>query len=305
MDLSIIIVNWNTRKLLLDCLLSIYRDPPACSFETWVVDNGSKDGSCAAIKEDFPQVKLIENQENVGFAPANNQAIAQSQGRYVLLLNSDTIVLPSALQCLVEFMDKTPDAGAAGPRLLNPDRSLQISCFPTPTLQREMWRLLHLDRLKACGVYPAIWWQKHEIRRVDAVQGACLILRQAALKHTGSLDPEYFMYTEEIDLCFRLKKAGWNLYWVPRAEVIHYGGQSTQQIAPQMFLSLYQTKTLFFRKNYGMSAARVYKAILFTASIIRLVLHPAALLLRPRAQHPQLNYLAKRYLDLIAHLPVM
>jgi GT2 family glycosyltransferase len=299
--LSIIIVNWNTCGLLIDCLDSIYQCPVGYDFDIWVVDNASSDGSPQAVRQKFPQVFVIENTENVGFAKGNNQAIQQSSGSYVLLLNSDTVVKEGALENLVKFMDETPQAGASGPLLLNSDGSLQVSCYPFPNLSREFWRLLHFDLIRPYGTYNMWGWDRTINRRVDAIQGACLLLRRSVIDQVGMLDPDYFMYTEEIDLCYRIQKTGLELYWVPQAEVIHYGGQSTRQMPARMFLSLYKTKVQFFRKNYGRYYAIVYKLILFITSVIRILFSPIALLLRS-SQRENTRYLISRYIDLITHL---
>jgi GT2 family glycosyltransferase len=302
--LSVIIVSWNTCELLTQCLNSVFESTKTIPLDVWVVDNASKDGSPDMVRRLFPQVKIIENPGNVGFAKANNQAIEQSSGNYVVLLNPDTIVKPGALDELAYFLDIHPQAGAVGPYLLSPDGSLQRSCYPFPTLSREFWRLLHLDLLQTYGVYDMSSWDHDTAQSVDAIQGACLMLRRETLDQTGLLDPSYFMYTEEVDLCYRIKKAGWDLYWVPQGKVIHFGGQSTRQIAPRMFISLYQTKVHFFRKNYGKLAVMVYKLILFFASIIRLLFSPFVYLSR-KAIREQGLYLARRYLDLITALPRM
>jgi GT2 family glycosyltransferase len=205
----------------------------------------------------------------VGFATANNQAIAASSGRYVLLLNSDTVVHPGAFDVLVRFMDEHPEAGAAGPLTLNPNGTLQLSCYPSPTLARELWFLLHLDRLHPYGVYPMARWNRGQPRPVDAVLGACLMVRRSVLEQVGVLDPAYFMYSEEIDLCYRIQRAGWRIYWAPAAVIDHYGGQSTRQVAASMFLQLYRSKVRFFRKNQGRWAAVGYKLVLLAVALPR------------------------------------
>jgi len=268
------------------------------------VDNASTDDSVAAVRQHYPQVKLIECSENRGFARGNNLGLERAKGKYALLLNPDTLVRPGALEHLLNFMESHPSVGAAGPYLLNPDETLQESCFPFPSLSREFWRLFHLDFLYPYGKYDMLRWDKTQPRPVDAVQGACLILPKEAINQVGVFDPDFFMYTEEIDLCYRLKKAGWDIFWTPAARVVHYGGQSTRQIAPQMFLSLYQTKVQFFRKHYGAWVTGVYKFILSCASLTRIVLSPLAWLQAPPARARSLS-LARRYLDLLACLPKM
>jgi len=279
--LSIIIVNWNTRNLLAQCLQSLYANPPDGEFEVWVVDNASTDGSVQMVREQFPQVRLIENSENAGFAWANNQAIRRSSGRHLLLLNPDTEIWPGAPETLVRFMEEYPQAGAAGARLLNPDGTLQESCHPFPTLGREVWRLFHLDALWPRARYEMTRWDLETPRPVDAVQGACVMLRREALEQVGLLDEDYFMYTEEVDLCYRLRRGGWRIYWAPQATVVHYGGQSTQQMPAEMFLRLYESKLFYFRKHHGRQAARAYKLILLAAAVARLLLSPLAWLERP------------------------
>lgn len=281
-DLSIIIVNWNTRELLLGCLRSIancelritnyrtlatpiYQSTHLPITEIFVVDNASSDGSAAMVREQFPWVRLIENTNNVGFARANNQGIASATGRYVLLLNPDTEVHPSGLAALVAFMDAHPGAGACGARLLNGDGTLQPACHPMLTPGREFWRLLFLDRLWPRATYPMGRWDTVTPRRVEVIKGACLLLRRDALDQVGMLDDSYFMYTEEVDLCYRLAQAGWELWYVPEAAVIHFGEGSSRQAREAMYLQLYRSKVQFFRKFGGARRAWLAKALLATA----------------------------------------
>ncbi len=302
MDLSIVIVSWNVRDLLLQCLQSIYSITTSSSFEIIVVDNASQDDTLARVKAQFPQVQQIENHENVGFARANNQAIAVSTGRYVLLLNPDTRVFPGALDYLVQFLDAHPGAGAAGSHLLNPDGSLQASCYPFPTLWREFWRLFNLDALYPVALYRQDKWDLSQPRQVDYLQGTSLMLRRSALDQVGLLDENFFVYTEETDLCYRLHKAGWALFWVPQSQVTHYGGQSTRQVAQQMFVSLYRTKMQFIRKHYGGAAAWLYRVIILLASLVRLPLGIFSRFESP-SRGEQHRQLASNYLHLIRVLP--
>ena len=172
MKLSIIVVSWNTRDILADCLESVYLYPPTDPFELILVDNASTDGSAEMVKSRFPQARLIESKENLGFAQGNNLAVPLCVGEYVLLLNPDTVVKPNALQDLIDFLDATPDAGGAGSRLLNPDESLQPSCHPRPQLGRELWRLMHFDSIKPYGRYNMYSWDMSKNREVDVLMGA-------------------------------------------------------------------------------------------------------------------------------------
>jgi hypothetical protein len=301
MKLSLVIVNWNTSKLLEKCLASIFSNPPGQEFEVWVVDNDSTDQSVPMVRETFPQVNLIVNDKNLGFSGANNQAIRWCTGEYVLLLNPDTEVCSDALDILVDYMESHPEAGGAGAKILNPDGTLQISCYPEPTLSRELWRLFQLDRVRHYGTYDVTAWDPDQSRVVDVIQGACLILRSRALEEVGLLDEDYFMYTEEVDLCFRLRKARWQLIWVPKANVVHYGGQATQQVATEMFLELYRSKILYFYKHHGSLAANFYKGIVFAATLARLSVSPFALFEERRRRDKHLS-LASNYRRLLSEL---
>jgi N-acetylglucosaminyl-diphospho-decaprenol L-rhamnosyltransferase len=299
MRVSIVIVNWNTKALLADCLASIEANPPAGAYEVIVVDNGSTDGSVETVRESFPQVRLLVNGDNAGFAGANNQGIAHSSGAYVLLLNSDTVVRPGALEELLRFMEDNRGAGAAGARLLNPDGTLQDSCSPLPTLLREGMHLFHLDYHQRREMQS---WGTEQARPVDVLLGACLLVRREALEQVGPMDEGYFMYSEEVDYCRRLQDAGWTLHWVPQAEIVHYGGQSTRQVATEMFLRLYAAKLRYFRKHDGRRAGQLYKLILFAAALFRLLLLPLALLAPPHKRREQFS-LAGRYWQLVRALP--
>ncbi len=274
MDLSIIIVNWNTRQFLAQCLQSlettaVNQDVNAQTLtfgsylsEVFVVDNASQDDSAGMVRAQFPWARLITNDRNVGFAPANNQALRVSHGRYALLLNSDTEAQPDALRLLVDYMEQQPRAGAVGARLLNGDGTLQPSCQPMLTPWREFWRLTFLDRVLRRSTYDMEHWNDNEPRRVEVIKGACLLIRRAALDQIGVLDEQYFMYTEEVDLCYRLLADGWSLHWLPTAHVTHYGEASSKQIAETMYVQLYRSKVQFYRKFGGEKRARLFKRLM-------------------------------------------
>jgi GT2 family glycosyltransferase len=304
MLLSIVIVSWNTRELLDKCIASIYACPPPGAFETWVVDNASVDGSVEMVREKYPQVRLMGSQENMGFARANNLAIRESTGKYVVLLNPDTEVKPGAFDILTCFMDEHPNAGGAGPYLLNPDGTFQVSCYPLPTLSREVWRLFHLDLIFPYGTYRQESWNPNQFREVGVLKGACMILRHAALDQVGLMDEDYFMYTEEVDLCYRFTSGGWPLYWVPQARIVHYGGQSVEQVSEEMFLHLYKSKVVYIRKHYGRLAGWVFKLILLGAALPRVIFTPLARL-RKSSKADHYLFLAQNYRRLLVSLPEM
>ncbi|MFB3904157.1 MAG: glycosyltransferase family 2 protein [Acidobacteriota bacterium] len=279
MTVSVVIVSWNTQNLLRNCLLTVEKEARLFKdggVEIFVVDNGSTDGTVQMLRKSFPSVTLIANSENAGFAAANNQALARCRGDYVLLLNPDTELKAQALTRMVRFLKSRLYVGAVGPLLINPDGSMQQSCYPRPTLFRELWRLLHLDRLHRLAVYPMTNWTLDRPRQVETVQGACILIKRSVFDEIGFLDQDFFIYTEEIDLCRRIIAAGWRIYWLPVAAVVHHGGQSTRQAAGRMFIELYRSKLRYFRKHYGRVGGFVYKLILLTCIIPRLVLAPLA-----------------------------
>lgn len=302
-NLSVIIVSWNTRELLSDCLKSLVPECPERT-EIFVVDNASADGTVQLLRAQFPAVRVLANASNVGFAAANNQALRQAQGEFVLLLNPDTLVKRGAIHALVQFMRAQPRAGAAAPRLLNSDGSLQISCEPAPTLFSEFWRLFHLDRFQRRASYAPARWQSEEPQQVEVARGACLIVRRALFEQLGWFDEQFYIYSEEVDLCQRLREAGYEIYWLRRAQVVHFGGSSTRQASDLMFLKLYQAKVQYFRKHFGAGGALAYQLILLAAALGRLVVAPFALFERApqRLAH---WHTAKQYGRLILDLPQM
>ena len=248
MDISIIIVNWNTKELLLDCLTSVYATTAGLSIETIVVDNGSHDGSGQAVQDRFPQAHLIQNTENRGFAKANNQALARTTGRYALLLNSDALLTEGALNQLVSFMDTTPEAGIAAGQYLNEDGSKQNSFDNFPTLATELLNKTLL-RVLFPNTYPSKKKEYREPMEVDSVIGACMVVRAEAIKEIGPLDEDYFFFLEETDWCFRMHRAGWKIYHLPHINVYHLQGKSKEKNPSKAWIEYYRSVYLFFKKQ--------------------------------------------------------
>lgn len=296
------IVNWNTRQDLLHCLASVMANPPTCPFEILVFDNASSDGSVDAVATQYPHVRLVASPENLGFARANNRVAALAHGEYWLLLNPDTVVYPDAIDKLLHHIGERPRVAAVGPRLLNSDGSYQLSIWRQPTLFREWWRLFHLDSIIPLSEYPSSTLNSNLVQRVDVLHGACFLVRRETVQNMALFDEDYFVYSEEIDLCDRLAHAGWELHWVPEAVVIHKGGQSTRQVADAMFIELYRNKTKFFRKRRGRLVAKLYKLILLQAALARYLPVQALRLLR-QDRHKQWADAARQYGLLIAALP--
>jgi hypothetical protein len=303
---SIVVVSWNTRELLRACLAStaIACQELGVPVEVLVVDNASSDGSAEMVRDEFPEVRIVANTSNVGFAAATNQGIRMSKGSFILLLNPDTKTAKSFLGILLSFLESQPGVGAAGPRLLGRGGDLQVSCFPLPTLSSELWRLLHFDRFCKLSNYPVGEWGPEIARNVEAIQGACMLIRRAVLDQVGYLDESFFIYSEEIDLCRRMQAFGWKICWVPQAVVVHYGGESTKQIRPRMFLELYQSKIRYFRKHLGFWGAFAYKLVLVVAALPRLLLPPLLLAFKS-SRREELRQLARNYYSLLVRLPAL
>jgi len=255
LDLSITIVNYNSGDLLEQCLNSVWGEGSEIEFETFVVDNASSDDSWGRIRETFPQVNLIRNEDNRGFARANNQAVRRSRGRYLLLLNPDTILRAKALERMVQFMDKYPRAGAVGAKLLDPEGTIQLSCRSFPSYRTAVFnRYSLLTKLlpgnKFSREYLMADWDHSVAREVDWVSGACLMMRREALDEIGLLDERFFMYAEDVDWCYRAKQKGWKVYFVPQAEVVHYIGQSSRKASRKAIIERHRSIYRFYRKHY-------------------------------------------------------
>jgi len=256
MDLSIVIVSWNVRELLTGCLASVLDslDGSGIEHEVLVVDNASADGSPEAVSARFPQARLIANAKNCGFAAANNQALHLTQGRFVALLNPDTVVLDNALGILLEFMLQTPAAGMCGPELVYQNGSFQHSAFRFPSLAQVLLDFfpLHsrLQESRVNGRYPRSLYRAGQPFCIDHPLGACMMVAREVVDQVGGLDERFFMYCEEVDWAMRIKRAGWRIYCVPAAGVVHYGAQSTRQFRDEMFVALWRSRFRLFNKHY-------------------------------------------------------
>jgi len=265
MDLSIIIVNWNTKDLLLQCLGSLCQGAKGIEKEIFVVDNSSSDGSGAAVRKRFPEINLIENRANMGFAKANNQAISLSSGKYLLLLNPDTRVKDEAIPEMLSFMNAHAKAGLAGAQLLNADGSKQNSIANFPSLATEL-----LNKSLLRWLFPEKFPGKETNYlgpvEVDSVIGACMLVRRETVEQVGLLDENFFLFLEETDWCYRMKKAGWKIYHLPQAEVLHFQGQSAETERGKAKIEYYRSRYHYFRKNRG----SFQPSVLFIALIIKL-----------------------------------
>jgi GT2 family glycosyltransferase len=276
-DLSVIIVNFNTASLLKECLNSVEEDRGNLKLEILVVDNNSRDQSAEMVKKDFPQVKLLVNSENIGFAQGVNQGLALAKGRYFLLLNPDVKVLPSALKGMIEFMDQNKDAGLAGVQLFNSDGTKQNSIANFPSISQE---LLNKSLLKILfpEKYPSKYREYKSPIEVDSVIGACMIVRPEAVKEAGELDPDYFLFLEETDWCFQMKKMGWKVYHLPQLKVYHKQGQSLLDLKSKGRIEYYRSYYRFFKKNYSQISYVILRIFRFIKTMINIGINLLALI---------------------------
>jgi N-acetylglucosaminyl-diphospho-decaprenol L-rhamnosyltransferase len=256
LDLSIIIVNWNTRDLLRDCLRSVYQSEGEFAFEVIVVDNCSSDESPGMVHEEFPEVHLIESSTNAGYACANNLGLRHLEARYYLLLNPDTVLPPHALEEMVGFMDAHPEAGMAGPKLVMADGSLDLACRRSfPTIENSFYKLFGLSRLfpnsRRFGQYNLTYLDPDEKAEVDSVVGAFMMVRREVVEQVGGLDEQYFMYAEDLDWAWRAKKAGWKVYYYPEVTVLHYKRQASEQNRRRAQFEFWRAMYIFYNKHYA------------------------------------------------------
>jgi GT2 family glycosyltransferase len=316
-DLSIIIVNWNVRELLRGCLRSVVRDqesgmltPDPCllTTEVIVIDNASSDGSAAMVAAEFPAVRLVTNGENRGFTGGNNQGINLARGRYVFFLNPDTIVAEGALASMVSYLDEHMDVGVVGPQLCYGDGSLQSSRRRFPTFATALF-----ESTPFAWHWPANPWarwyrmedqkagdrgQKSEDKgqEVDWLVGAALMTRWTVLEQVGGFDEGYFMYSEELDWCRRVKPAGWRIVYLPVAQIIHYEGKSSEQAATARHIRFQTSKIRYFRKFHGPRAAGFLRAFILGAFAVEWGLEAMKWLLGSKRQLRRDRMIAYRQL---------
>ncbi|MFW5851907.1 MAG: glycosyltransferase family 2 protein [Bacteroidota bacterium] len=263
MKISVVIVNYNVKYILEQCLYSIQTALQHTEGEVFVVDNNSVDGSCKMIQEKFPQVHLIANKENLGFAKANNQAIRQSQGEYVVLLNPDTVVEEDTFEKVIAFMDKTPDSGGVGIKMIDGKGNyLPESKRGLPTLEVSFYKMFGFHKLfphsKRFNYYYMGHLDNESVHEIDIMSGACMFLRKSVLDTIGLLDEEYFMYGEDIDLSYRITQSGYKNYYFPNTTIIHYKGESTKKASFKYVMVFYKAMEIFARKQLHMKKYSLY-----------------------------------------------
>ena len=276
--LSAIIVSYNTREMTLDCLATLVRSLEGIASEIIVVDNASTDGSFDAIAGRFPEVRLIASGKNAGFGGANNEAMRLAKGRYFLLLNSDAFPEKEAVKTLLDFIENHPRAGVVGPRLLNEDGSLQVSCYPFPT-PGLAWR----ENLWLTRGYRD--WEHDRERRVDFVIGACMLVRRETYEQVGGFDEKFFMYSEEADWEKRMQDAGWEVVFMPDARVKHLGGASGASEPLRISSHFFDSLDYYERKHHGLAGLIAFRLAMVVGCGLRMVLWAVVSLMPARREH--------------------
>jgi len=278
-DVSVIIVSWNTKKCLIDCLNSLEDGQQGYAHEIIVVDNASSDGSLEVVEKEYPHVKLIRNEENLGFAKANNIGIAASSGKYLALVNSDIVVLGDCIRRMVAFMDENSSVGMAGPRVLNADRTLQVSCRHFPSVWNNLCQVLGLNYVFPKSAFfsePLMnYWAHDTERKVDVLSGCFWMVRREALEKIGLLDEDFFIYGEDIDWCKRFQQAGWDVMFYPGAEAIHFGGASSANVPIRFYIEMQKADLQYWRKHYGNLSRLTYWMIILLRQLVRIPVYAA------------------------------
>ena len=288
MDISIIIVNWNSADYVHQCLASIYCNTTGLTFEVIVVDNASYDHCEDTIKQFYPMVRFIQSHDNLGFAKANNLGYAHSTGDNLLFLNPDTEIVGQSLNILNDYLNKLPDAGAIGCKLLNTDGSTQTSCIqPFPTLVNQILDVEFLRQklpmLKLWGIR-ALYETPGSIVPVDVISGACTLVKRSVFQKIEQFSTEYFMYAEDVDLCYKIKRAGYQVYYTGAVTIVHHGGGSSRQKEQTYFGALVMRESLlkFLRKSRGAFYGSLYRISTGIAALCRVFLLSFLLVLTPK-----------------------
>lgn len=252
-DLSILIINYKTPSLLRHCIKSVYKSKPDLDYEIIVVDNASGDESVELIEDEFPQVKLIANKKNLGFPKAVNQGILASEGKYILVLNPDITVLPNSIDKMFQYLEKNKSIAVLAPKLINPNGSVQYSCFSTfPTPQIVLYRRTFLGKFprasKIIDDFRMADWDHSQKREVAWVLGSCMMVRKSAIDQIGLMDERFFMYMEDVDWCRRFWQKGWKIYYYPEAQMVHYY-QRSSATESGLFLALFNRQTRIHIKS--------------------------------------------------------
>lgn len=285
MDISVCIVSWNTKGLLRKCIQSIYDKTSGLNYEIIVVDNNSRDGSPDMVAQEYPECKIIRAGQNLGFARANNLAVRQAASQYILYLNPDTELKTNAIYGMFKYLEKNCQYGAVGCKLLNTDGTIQYTCarlFPSPF--NQFCELAGLNRLfPNTPMFSAIemhYWDHNGSMGVDCISGACMMMKKKLVDSLGGFDENIFMYAEDVDLCYRIKKKGWKIYYLAEEEIVHHVAASTKQKSNRHFstIKIRESNAYYLKKHFGQSMAFRYRAAVLLGCAIRLGIIPVYVL---------------------------
>jgi GT2 family glycosyltransferase len=309
-ELSILIVNWNGKALLRNCLESLLKESSELDAEIIVVDNGSSDGSPEMVKEFFKEVKLICNRENVGFARGNNIGLKECRGELICLVNSDVEAVRGSIQCMVPYMREHPEVGMMGPKVIDPASRIMPNYREFPSLWNFFCRALALDKIfppnRTFGGYLMNYFDGTHMRKVDVIVGTFWLLRRKALDEAGWLDEDFFLYGEDIDLCKRLKESGWDILYFPEAEIMHHGGGSSQSDPIRFFIEQQRSNYLYWRKHHRPISGVGFFLILMLHQMVRSIFWSFLFMANFRGENHQDRKLKiKRSLKCIASLPIL
>jgi hypothetical protein len=297
-DVSVIIVSWNAKEYLLHCLESVYQQIPMLNGEIIVLDNASSDGSVEAVRKRFPDVRIIENRSNTGFARANNIGIENSNGRYLFFINSDIILRPECTSRLISYMDEHPTVGILGPKILNPDLTLQRSFRPFPTIWNSFLRASAIDTIRPLSSLTATGLRAIKIgagQEADILSGCFWVVRRAALADVGLLDEQFFMYAEDKDWCTRFWKAGWKVVYLNSAEAIHFGGASSDREPVRFYVEQHRANLYYWKKHHGNFGQIMILAIMLLYQGIRIATGAFVYCFRP-SRRPSIRLAMQRCL---------
>ena len=276
-NISIIIVSWNVKNYLRECIISIYKASGGVSLEVIVVDNASTDYSAEMIIREFPKVRLVRDDRNLGFSRANNQAIKLSHGKYILFLNPDTVIIDKSIDMLHSFIENHNEVIVVGPMILNADgKTIQYQCARTfPTLWREFCGLseisIHLKNIPSFSYINLDYWDHKDSKYIDLISGACMMCRKEIVEKINLFDEDYFLYADDVDFCFRMREHGL-IYYLAEAKIIHYGGQSSRQSDDDLWLLRCDSTRIFFKKHKGLHYSLGYRAVVILSQVIRFIL---------------------------------
>ncbi|MCK5509900.1 MAG: glycosyltransferase family 2 protein [Desulfobacterales bacterium] len=299
-DLSIIIVSWNAKKYLLECLESVRKETASFRTEVIVVDNASTDGSVEAVKKSFPNVKLIQNNKNLGFAKANNIGISQSAGKYMCLINSDVKILEGCIDRMCVYIDEHPSVGILGPKIFNMDMTLQCSCRKFPSLWRNLCGAFAME-----SIFPRIYYYLiDKAGKVDVLSGCFWMISRKAITEVGLLDETFFIYAEDLDWCKRFRDVGWEIVYFPDAAAIHYGGASSSNAPVKFYVEMQKANLKYWEKHHSRLSQICFMLIVMLHQALRIIRGTVIYSIKPSGREKMAIKIKRSYSSILWLLKV-